>query len=31
MTNNPLSDLEPALRGVLITRDDEEAFSVACF
>jgi hypothetical protein len=31
MTNNPLSNLKPALRGTLITRDDEEAFSVARF
>jgi FAD/FMN-containing dehydrogenase len=31
MTNNPLSNLEPALRGELITRDDEEAFSVVRF
>jgi len=31
MTNNPLSNLKPALRGSLITRDDEEAFSVARF
>jgi hypothetical protein len=31
MTNNPLSNLKPSLRGALITRDDEEAFSVARF
>jgi FAD/FMN-containing dehydrogenase len=31
MTNNPLSNLKPALRGTLITRDDEEAFGVARF
>jgi FAD binding domain len=31
MTNNPLSNLKPALRGALITRDDEEAFSAARF
>jgi hypothetical protein len=31
MTNNPLSNLKPGLRGTLITRDDEEAFSVARF
>ena len=31
MKNNPLSNLKPALRGTVITRDDEEAFSVARF
>ena len=31
MTNNPLSNLKPSLRGALITRDDEEAFNVARF